>query len=476
MSQQHSGIGSLHYICQLSTCRSTFDHVIAREAANQPQPPPTTMASPPSYHATSPPAPSSLALPRQRPGLIPPNSAASSRKPSTASATSSAHPLRQTSFPPPESLEAQHAEAVAYSPEGSASIDVSDSEINSAISGPGKRKRGESGKKARGRPPKTARTGSPSLANGDDGRSTVRIGRGATAGAASINDADGEAENDDDDEDPEAIAGDASMTMADYNAAKEKERTWELGVPGWQVTRFDSWKRSKLRTADVRRLVNQTLSQSVPANVVTVVQSYAKMFAGLLIEEAREVQAEWMAANGIRADGEANPAFKRLKKMEPEGDEEDEVEEAPQNARYRQSSSRSQKEVDGHPASDDTQPDSQAQAQRPPQTNGQRSHPDSRPPSAHSTQPNGVAGSRPSSSKEKPKADSEPELVAPGGAGNLSTYIEECDRGPLLPDHLREALKRYKKSRYAGTVGFTGLSLEGKENAAPRTGGRKLFR
>ena len=432
------------------------------------------MASPPSYHATSPPAPSSLALPRQRPGLVLPNSAASSRKPSTASATSSAHPLRQTSFPPPESLEAQHAEAVAYSPEGSASIDVSDSEINSAISGPGKRKRSE--KKARGRPPKNLRTGSPSIVNGDDGRPTARIGRGATAGAASLNDADGEADNDDDDEDPEAIAGDASMTMADYNAAKEKERTWELGVPGWQVTRFDSWKRSKLRTADVRRLVNQTLSQSVPANVVTVVQSYAKMFAGLLIEEAREVQAEWMAANEIRADGEPNPAFARLKKTEPEGDKEDEEEEAPQTNGYRQSSSRSQKEVISHPSSDDTQPDTQAHAQRPAQTNGHHSQPGSRSTSAHATQPNGTSSSRPSSSKDKQGERSEHDVVAPGGAGNLSTYIEECDRGPLLPDHLREALKRYKKSRYGGTVGFTGLSLEGKENAAPRTGGRKLFR
>ena len=64
----------------------------------------------------------------------------------------------------------------------------------------------------------------------------------------------------------------------------------------------------------------------------------------------------------------------------------------------------------------------------------------------------------------------------PGGAGGMAPDIEECDRGPLLPDHLREALRRYKKRRAGGPVGFTGLSLEGRENTAPRMGGRRLFK
>jgi transcription initiation factor TFIID subunit 11 len=48
--------------------------------------------------------------------------------------------------------------------------------------------------------------------------------------------------------------------------------------------------------------------------------------------------------------------------------------------------------------------------------------------------------------------------------------------GPLTPDHLREALRRYKKDREGAATGFLGLSLEGRENAAGRMGGRKLFR
>lgn len=54
--------------------------------------------------------------------------------------------------------------------------------------------------------------------------------------------------------------------------------------------------------------------------------------------------------------------------------------------------------------------------------------------------------------------------------------VRERDRGPLTPDHLREALRRYKKNREGGGAGFMGLSLQGKENAVPRLGGKKLFR
>ena len=117
------------------------------------------MASPPGSSQLSP-----LALPRQRPSLALPGK---TRKPSISSTTSSAHPLRQTSFPP-DSLEAQHiaaenAQLRQFSPsqasQGSLD-DVSDSEIVSAISGPAgtedgagtgkKRKRAE--KRNRGRP------------------------------------------------------------------------------------------------------------------------------------------------------------------------------------------------------------------------------------------------------------------------------------------------------------------------------------
>lgn len=62
------------------------------------------------------------------------------------------------------------------------------------------------------------------------------------------------------------------------------------------------------------------------------------------------------------------------------------------------------------------------------------------------------------------------------GAWGLGKFVEDCDRGPLQPDDLREALRRYKRGRAGGSVGFTGISLEGREAVASRMGGRRLFR
>lgn len=55
---------------------------------------------------------------------------------------------------------------------------------------------------------------------------------------------------------------------------------------------------------------------------------------------------------------------------------------------------------------------------------------------------------------------------------------EPKDLGPLLPDHLREALRRYKRDGEAGGTGLAGVSvglgLQGAGSA--RLGGRRLFR
>jgi len=58
----------------------------------------------------------------------------------------------------------------------------------------------------------------------------------------------------------------------------------------------------------------------------------------------------------------------------------------------------------------------------------------------------------------------------------LSERIAQRDRGPLLPDHLREALRRYKRDVEGGGAGFAGASLQGKEATAARFGGRRLLR
>jgi transcription initiation factor TFIID subunit 11 len=59
----------------------------------------------------------------------------------------------------------------------------------------------------------------------------------------------------------------------------------------------------------------------------------------------------------------------------------------------------------------------------------------------------------------------------------LAERTRPVDRGPLRPDHLREALRRYRKERIGESAGVMGVSLRGNENVAPRReGARNLFR
>lgn len=71
-------------------------------------------------------------------------------------------------------------------------------------------------------------------------------------------------------------------------------------------------------------------------------------------------------------------------------------------------------------------------------------------------------------------------VSAPGGA--RVKLPPNPHRGQLLPSHLREALRRYKRDGEGGGVGFSGLSLGNLGTrgsmtwSAGRVGGRPLFR
>ena len=429
------------------------------------------MASPP-YSATSPPGPAPLALPKQRPSLALPGGATKSRKPSIASNASSAHPLRQTSFPPTGSLEAQHA-AAQYSPteEGGFEDDLSDSEIVSALSGPaGPGEEGPAGKKRKrgggktGRPRK--KRGSESLVNGEDGTPA----RGAKGGGGGDN-----AEDDDEAEEEETDARGGrvpayegiQMSDADFAAEQNTHKMFRDHMMGLDAlplasparaglthsdfaNRYDIWKSSKLRGQEVKKLVNQTVGQSVPPPVVLAVQAYTKLFAGMIVEGARGVQREWGAVEGERADGGRNGAWERLRRSYVESvGEGDEGEEGREEKVTDRKGKEDEAVVKNEPSSPSTRPDSRGGG-RP------------------STQLNGTTQTSSQSTLDSP--------LHPGGASALQTSIQECDRGPLLPDHLREALRRYKKGARGGGAGFTGYSLEGKTGTAARMGGRRLFR
>lgn len=371
-----------------------------------------------------------LALPRQRPTLALPGQ--QSRKTSITSSTTPSHPLRQTSFPPQDNLPPDVAGSrrhATFSPSESLD-DVSDGEINSVISAPvneenssKKRKRGD--KRTRGKPSKatSGRLASLVPTNVDDTRSLSR--RSITTPSRIATGEDGEAEEEDEDEDEDAsvpggrlpLYEGGQMTTEEINIERERKRSFYDSVPEIHRDRSEAYHRAKLRTADVRRLVNQTLSQSVPQNVVLVVASYTKLFAGILIEEARAVQAEWMAAEELLASQRNGPSLKQLHI-------------------------------------------SHAGAQERPTIHGRESDSSLTP----ELSPSKLFSSGQDYSHERK------------GPDGLIQTTAECDRGPLLPDHLRAALRRYKKSMRGGPVGFTGLSLEGRDLAAPRMGGRKLFR
>ncbi|OBT46349.1 hypothetical protein VE00_02770 [Pseudogymnoascus sp. WSF 3629] len=198
------------------------------------------------------------------------------RKPSTTS-THSSHPLRQTSFPP----DGLNPDGRAYSADArSPSVDATSMVSGSVVSKPPK-KRGRKGKGG---------ADEGSLVGGSTAMSMVSGGR-QREGTRGVS------PEDDDDE-----VGTLDVALVSRtNEEKEKEKYYRALLVGAldpdQYARYERWRSSKLADAVVRRLVNQTLSQSVPSNVVMAVKSVTKVFAGELIERARKIQTQWLAAS-----------------------------------------------------------------------------------------------------------------------------------------------------------------------------------
>ena len=277
------------------------------------------MASSPPSRALSPPGPH-LSLPKKRPSVnIPGNQPAlKRRKPSTASL--SAHPLRQTSFPPADRFDPRayspdtQGSQVAYSPTSrrSESLDVDD-EINSVVSARttntigGKTRAKKTAKTGRvGRPPKSAtRDGTASIVDGDTTSSRNNKAGTSTHAGQDGNEPtnDDEEEGDDDDANEEGggtqMEGGIKLTRAAVDQDKANKATFQLMMEKMNPRHAEQlglWNSIHLNKNTVRKLTNQTLSQSVPASVVNAIAAYTKLFAGEIIDRAREVQGEWVAA------------------------------------------------------------------------------------------------------------------------------------------------------------------------------------
>lgn len=357
------------------------------------------MSSPPPLGSSA--YPGSLNLPRKRPSLNTSQSEnpAKRRKPSALSTVSSGHPLRQTSFPPPEAS-AFTSRPTSFSPPASAT--------GRSTAAGSTTKRGRGGR----RKANDARSATGTSATGTE--------RGKQAGSATghpsaVNGAG--ADEEDADEDEEDGAQDAVLEAgaipdeAQQKVERENLRMLIEAFDTEQADRYDMWRRVKLNKAVVRRvgcwrglggtrwaneiqLVNQTLSQSVPQSIVTTVNGYTKLFVGELIERARDVLAEWLASSPLLPTEEPNPNY--------------------------------------------------------PTTN--------------------------ESSNGTTKDDSATTEVTSQATDTRRIDVKEIDKGPLTPDHLREALRRYKRDREGEGTGYQGLSLYGTANTANRSGGKRLFR
>ncbi|KID86941.1 transcription initiation factor TFIID subunit 11 [Metarhizium guizhouense ARSEF 977] len=246
------------------------------------------MASPPyatSPLATSPPYPSPAQLPnKKRSSALDVNAPPIKRRKASNLSQSSApaHPLRQTSFPP------EAGSPYARSPSVDATSIVSGSAVSTTASGATKKKRGRKSKNAKGEEVE----GTPSLVGGK--APTNVSGQGG----------DKEAEDDDDDDE------NGEMALEDSGARTQEQKQEEIRLRAMLVEAFDSeqynryelWRAAKLSDAVVKRVVNATVSQSVPQMVSTAVKAVAKLFAGEIIEAARNVQGEWISAGEKQTD------------------------------------------------------------------------------------------------------------------------------------------------------------------------------
>ncbi|KAI1376570.1 TAFII28-domain-containing protein [Hypoxylon crocopeplum] len=255
------------------------------------------MASPPrAYSPAGSPPYSSAQLPSKKRGSTSADLSVQApslkrRKASTMSVASagSAHPLRQTSFPPDESQSQNFSPSYRRSPSVDNMSLVSGSQVSGA---PTKKKRGRKSKAERANEAaaEAMRDGSPRVAGG---RATTVMSN--VSGHNAGKDADDDARKEEDFEIPE--------DMASKSAARSKEQIErEKALVGLlksrmdpeQFSRYEVWHRQTLKTSEVRRFINSITSQSCPPTVHQMMQVVCKTFLGDIVEEARRVQEEWI--------------------------------------------------------------------------------------------------------------------------------------------------------------------------------------
>ncbi|KAI1087527.1 histone-fold-containing protein [Rostrohypoxylon terebratum] len=217
----------------------------------------------------------------------------------SAASTSSAHPLRQTSFPPDES----QTQGRTYSPsfKRSPSVDNMSFVSGSQASGaPGRKKRGRKSKAERANEAaaEAMRHGSPSVAGG---RATAA--QSVASGHDGGDDVEVEKDKEEEFEIPENMASvSTARTAQQIKEQQELNAFLKEQFDPVQFARYETWHRQTFRPADVKRHINSVTSQSCPVNVHQMMQSVLKQYVGDLIESALEIQEEWVALGEKQTD------------------------------------------------------------------------------------------------------------------------------------------------------------------------------
>jgi transcription initiation factor TFIID subunit 11 len=343
--------------------------------------------------ATSPPAPFSASLPnpKKRPSI---SSQASLQN---AAKKPKLHPLRQTSFP----VDAPAAYGSAITSARSETGSVTNSLVSAT-----------SAKRPRGRPRKSAQLQPDDIQAGQHQNAdgiTMRPGSSGNArgGSKSVVSAKSGAVEPDEEDEGEDIA--AVLNEQEKDEERQAEENMYNLVNTFnedQRSRHTTFRKIKLSTPTLRKLVNATVSQSVGALPLAALNHFSKYFVGEIVERARDVQVEYARAYEKTRVVEKKWRVEELHRLE-EKQRSAEVDDS--NKLLSRDIARLRREV--------------------------------------------------------------------------NEYIPNPHRGGLLPDHLREALRRYRADGEGGGAGYEGLShgLLGVTGSATwRTGdgatGKRLFR
>lgn len=340
------------------------------------------------------------------------------------------HPLRQSSYPDPAAsgFYTSRAPNSARSETGS----MANSLISGSVASTSK------GKRPRGRPRKSTTLNGEDIITSRNAEPSLRAPNADTKSQLSARSAHPEEGDDhaaDSDEDDLVDAIPLSLQEAarrgEEIARDEllKKRLYEA-LDSEQQDRYDIYVRAKFSKAALRKIVNQTVSQSVTTNPLIAINIYSKHFAGEIIVRACEVQAEWAVARDVSVRRE-----KAARKEYREGVE-------VRLAELRRVISGSHAIV---------------------REGGGQAVVDYR---ANAVEINQL-------SAELHRLRDEEKRIR----------IANEHRGGLLPEHVREALRRYKGDGEGGGVGFAGMSNHligaagsGTWRVGQGLGGRRLFK